>query len=352
MAFLSFVIPVYNAEKYLHQCLESIARQASDETEIVLVDDGSTDSSVALITGFFGEHPHLSYQLIRRENGGSGAARNTGIAAATGDYLWFVDADDYILPDALPRLLNLLKQHKPDVFIANYCRLFPGGVDPQAEDLRLDPIDVPVNIDDIPGLDMCSFFTWDCAPWRTIARRSLYADNNIRFPEHTLYEDHVGAILLMSHAETLFFHRDPLYVYRMYATSTSKAKNRRVFDFITIRSTCLDLFEDCGWTGKYRETYLSYLLPDAFLRFHVPFSLRGEFMAALKEETLPRRLAEARTLAAGHPRLLRLASALETGRLTMYLFRVQAETVVGRMPWARAFFRFVRRGLRAIFHKR
>ena len=90
---VSVIIPVYNTEKYLRECLESVASQTLKAIEIICVDDGSTDQSGAVIVGYMEKDPRI--RLLRQENSGSGAARNRGIRSARGEYIAFLDADDY-----------------------------------------------------------------------------------------------------------------------------------------------------------------------------------------------------------------------------------------------------------------
>lgn len=121
--FLSIVIPVYNVEATLARCLDSIIAQDVDDMEMILVDDGSTDGSPAIADEYARRYACVS--LIRQENGGLSAARNTGIDKATGDYITFVDSDDYLHPDTLQRLVHLIKAH-PDVDMFEYSVLTDG----------------------------------------------------------------------------------------------------------------------------------------------------------------------------------------------------------------------------------
>ena len=110
----SIIIPVYNAEKYLAQCLDSILTQSYPDFEIILVNDGSPDNSQVIIDRYVQMHPGKITALVK-ENGGAADARNVGIAHATGDYLVFVDADDYISPELLAKLAASLEHSPADV---------------------------------------------------------------------------------------------------------------------------------------------------------------------------------------------------------------------------------------------
>lgn len=107
MEKISVIVPVYKVEQYLNRCIRSIVDQTYQNLEIILVDDGSPDNCGAMCDLWAQKDPRI--KVIHKENGGSGAARNTALDAATGDYIAFVDSDDYICPEMLQHLLQLLK---------------------------------------------------------------------------------------------------------------------------------------------------------------------------------------------------------------------------------------------------
>ena len=118
--FLSFIVPVYNAETYLAECLRSLEEQdiPKKDYEILCVNDGSTDSSPSILAEFSAQYPNLT--VIHKENGGVTTARNAGLDAAQGDYIWFVDADDFIKPGILSSLRSTAME-------TNCDRLIVGG---------------------------------------------------------------------------------------------------------------------------------------------------------------------------------------------------------------------------------
>lgn len=120
MLKLSVIVPVYNVEKYLPKCVESLLRQdlSPEEYEIILVDDGSPDRCGAICDEYAAGHPHI--KVIHRPNGGLSAARNTGIEVAQGRYVQFVDSDDYLEPNVLKFLVNKMEQDQLDVLRFNY----------------------------------------------------------------------------------------------------------------------------------------------------------------------------------------------------------------------------------------
>lgn len=120
---LSIVVPVYNTEKYLKRCIDSITKQTLEDIEIILVDDGSKESCAALCDAFAEADARI--RVVHKQNGGLGFARNSGIEAATGEYIGFVDSDDYIEPDMYEALYTAAKKKDADLAISGLS--FVGG---------------------------------------------------------------------------------------------------------------------------------------------------------------------------------------------------------------------------------
>ena len=115
---VSIIIPIYKVEVYLRQCLETVTHQTYPHLEIILVNDGSPDHSEEICKEFFKRDTRIRY--VRQENGGLSAARNTGIELATGDYITFIDPDDWVTEDYVEVLYQKLKDYHADVSTANY----------------------------------------------------------------------------------------------------------------------------------------------------------------------------------------------------------------------------------------
>ena len=117
MPTVTVIIPVYKVERYLDACVESVVRQSYADLEILLVDDGSPDRCPALCDAWAEKDPRI--KVIHRENGGLSAARNSGIDAAKGEFLLFVDSDDLLEPDAVRRAVDAQRQQDADLVIFN-----------------------------------------------------------------------------------------------------------------------------------------------------------------------------------------------------------------------------------------
>lgn len=123
MSTLSVIVPVYNAEKYMDQCIESIVKQTYKDLEIILVNDGSTDKSGEMCDVWAAKDNRI--KVIHKENGGVSTARNAGLDVATGDYVAFVDSDDTLLITAYEKSIKEIQQHNLDLLIFGYETVFP-----------------------------------------------------------------------------------------------------------------------------------------------------------------------------------------------------------------------------------
>src|SRR5690625_188058 len=113
MKKISIIVPVYNAEKYIERCLKSILNQRYTNLEIIIVDDGSTDNSSKICIDYEKQYKNIIY--VKKENEGPGPARNLGIRLASGDYIGFVDSDDFIHKDMYYNMIKELEKHDADI---------------------------------------------------------------------------------------------------------------------------------------------------------------------------------------------------------------------------------------------
>ena len=181
---LSILIPLYNKEKYIQRCLESILDQQvpSDGLEIVIVDDGSKDSGPLLVQQYADGHTHIT--LIRQKNQGPSAARNKCMQAATGDYLYFLDADDYLAKNVLPTILGLATENNLDVLEFETKQVTEGSaLDRQPQVIDNSSMEV------MDGVTYVASNSFRNEAWRYIVKREFLKDREIVFIEGTLYED-------------------------------------------------------------------------------------------------------------------------------------------------------------------
>ena len=118
MKLLSIIIPIYNLEDYIETCLESIVSQVKDDIEILLIDDGSTDSSKQICELFLKKYSYIKY--FYQKNSGVSVARNVGLDKASGEYIMFVDGDDWFLPNTISKIVAKIKDKSFDMIIGGY----------------------------------------------------------------------------------------------------------------------------------------------------------------------------------------------------------------------------------------
>ncbi|MGI8682736.1 MAG: glycosyltransferase family 2 protein [Mycobacteriales bacterium] len=207
MATISVVVPVHNAEPYLQPCLDSLAAQAAS-VEVVCVDDGSTDGSEAVLDQYAARHPWL--RVLHVANGGAGRARNLGVAAATGEFLAFADADDIVPRGAYDRLLDSVRRTGSDLVVGAVLRVSAGRTWPSGLHSRaiLQP-EARTHISRTPSL------LYDATVWNKLYRRDWWDAHGLRFPEHSTYEDIVPALSAHVLARSVDVLTEPVYLWRL-----------------------------------------------------------------------------------------------------------------------------------------
>lgn len=209
---ISVIIPVYNMEKYLERCVSSVIGQTYPHLEILLVDDGSTDSSADLCNKLAAEDSRI--RVLTKENGGQGSARNWGIEQACGEYIGFVDSDDWIHPDMYRILLENLCQYDADI---SACRTIRVKDAVQANDNTDDSVRTFDNqtamlhhLELDGGMGQC--------PVDKLYRRKLF--DGIRFLELRGYEDAGTIFKLIAASNRVVYQNSALYYYFMRENST------------------------------------------------------------------------------------------------------------------------------------
>lgn len=206
---ISVVIPVYNVAEYLPQCLDSILSQDHQALEILLVDDGSKDESGAICDRYAAQDSRI--KVIHQENGGAAAAKNTALRAATGDYLSFVDSDDYLEPNAYSHMLSLLKDTGSDVAVFAFRNVYRNRAE--------EHIPHPQRVE-MTGTDYLLRFTrdWTCALlWNKLYKRSLF--DGIFFEEGHRIDDEFFTYQGFLHAKKVVCDDHIIYNYRRRASS-------------------------------------------------------------------------------------------------------------------------------------
>lgn len=224
----SIIIPVYNVEAYLHQCLDSVLCQDFSDWEAVCVNDGSTDGSAAILEDYVAKDAR--FRLVTQPNGGLSAARNAGLDAAQGEYILFLDSDDWLVENALKVLSTNLSGE--DMLCFSGRRFFE-------KTHGFNPSDLLKNGDYQSGMDYYNEnallprdFAFVCVVLRAY-RRTFLMDNGLRFKEGILHEDNLFTPLACYYAHEVRVVNACLYNYRVRANSiTNTVDMKRLTDLM------------------------------------------------------------------------------------------------------------------------
>ncbi len=197
---ISVIVPIYNVEKYLDQCLLSIQQQTYPHLQVILIDDGSTDQSASIAQRFVDIDSR--FQLLRQANAGQSVARNRGIGRASGKYISFIDADDYIAPDFYETLLCEMKD--ADVLQFGYTRVDSHGKT-------------------LDAYTPCCKHQYT-TPWSRLFCVTFIHKNNLQFEEGHIYEDVLFSIDLWLQHPKIKISSYTGYYYRTNPTSTTSTK--------------------------------------------------------------------------------------------------------------------------------
>lgn len=240
---LSIIIPVYNSEKYLNKCLDSICSQKTKYNyQIICVNDGSTDHSEDILNNY--KKKFENFYIITQKNGGISNARNNGIKAASGEYLGFIDNDDWVTDDYVEKLLDRAYEKNADIVKCNHVNFSE----------KLNEITGIIRHEDDSigkfGLNIMEFKGYI---WGGIIKKSLF--DNIRFPEGYWYEDIMMRFTLMRITKKFEYIDENLYYYLLHQTNSSKTlwkkDNIKTLDFYYLLINLCKINQDFGIANDY-----------------------------------------------------------------------------------------------------
>lgn len=214
---VSVVVPLFNAEKYISQCLESLLNSTYKNLEIILIDDGSTDSSLKIISDFKSGDSRI--KVIRQKNQGAGAARNVGIENSKGDYILFVDADDILFPRAISSCVSILREKDSEILMFNYLTINQDYKYCFRKDTKVS------NQYDLTIWDYNKFWenyfsnnlVWCVAPWGKFYKRDVF--QKVRFKQK-YYEDEFILEDIIKKDTKIVVVNEAFYLYRVHSEST------------------------------------------------------------------------------------------------------------------------------------
>lgn len=221
MKDISIIVPIYNAEKYLNKCLDSLINQTKKELEFILINDGSTDTSEEIIKNY--KDNRIKY--FKNKNQGIGKTRNFGISKAQGKYLMFLDSDDYLALDACEKLYDKAEKEKLDIVMNDFIKIFDDG--------RKEYIKQP-NFKNSSLKNNPNIISENLSPWAKLYSTKLIKKNNIKFVEDLKYEDAPFVIEALDKANNIGKINEALNYYVIHGNSETTVLDKKVFDILKI----------------------------------------------------------------------------------------------------------------------
>ena len=246
---ISVIVPVYNVEKWLNMCIDSILAQSYKNLEVILVNDGSTDKSKDICDSYSKKDNRV--RVLNIKNSGQSVARNIGLKEAKGDYILFIDSDDYISDKAIiEKFINILDSNNYDFIYTSYCRFEDGNEEKITEIL-------PINLtnDEIKNkegkdilVDLLNKNSFHHAPYLKVCRKEFILNNKLLFREGYYHEDAEWTFKVFYYAKKIFIYDKPWYMRRMRENSTITSRNesaicKKLCDRLIIADDLIKFFE-------------------------------------------------------------------------------------------------------------
>ncbi len=247
---LSIIVPVHNmvSDGKLEYCLNSLLNQTIQEYEIIAVDDASTDDSLQLLKKYEKEYPQKLKVYALSENHRQGGAKNLGLDMCAGEYIGFVDSDDWIMPDMYERLIAKAEETNSDMVACNLTHVYEHTMQPGD---NIPSMDADMNGELTPDKLKRLIFHSGALVCR-VYRRHMFMEPKLRFPEHMFYEDNAIGTELLFRAKKIAYINEPMYFYLQNPTSTVHTISE---DKCKDRMEAMRIMVKMAEDGKYLNDY-------------------------------------------------------------------------------------------------
>ena len=254
---ISVIVPIFKVEKYLKKCIESIINQTYSNLQIILIDDGSPDKCGKICEKYAAKDNRI--QVVHKENGGLSDARNVGISIAKGEYIGFVDSDDYLENNMYEYLFNLLNLHNADVSICNFYNVIEGKQKVNNID---DGIKIYNKVDILKEILLDE--TIQSYAWNKLYKKSLF--NNIKYPVGKTYEDIGTTFYILENCNKVAVTGKPLYNYVKRKNSiVNVISEKTIIDYIElVIERYKYINENYSELENYNNKYLLKILKTAY----------------------------------------------------------------------------------------
>lgn len=288
MAKVSVVIPVYNVEDYLEDCLNSIVNQTLRDIEIICINDGSTDNSLDILHKF-GENDDR-FKIISQENQGHAVATNKGIQMANGEYLYLMDSDDIVKLNALEDSYNLCTSKNLDFLIfkaMNFYELeneFYESEMYSMQKLYNSVCDEIFSYKDIPD-DV--LFNISVTPWSKLYNREFIINCGAKFPEGLIFDDNVFFWQVLFNAKRIYFYNEFLFTRRWYSSSSTTSGDQRYLDSIEIVNMIGEEFRKHGEFEHHKKKLYNEKIHMGEFRYrHIKKEFKDLFFEAWRKDLI------------------------------------------------------------------
>lgn len=250
---VSVIVPVYNSEKYLRKCVDSILAQTLKEIEIILVDDGSTDQSGVICDEYANANSNV--KVIHQENSGPATARNVGIQSAIGEYIGFVDSDDYIAPEMYEELYNRANLDDIDIVTCGYSIVQGEKITPKSIPLEPERILEKLEIKKILCKANEKHILW--FPWKSIYRTKIVHKNNILFPNLNNGEETIFILESMLNSTSMYYIDKPYYYYVQTPNSLTRVKYKENYTerLETLYKLKIEVYKKYNFAGSEADAH-------------------------------------------------------------------------------------------------
>lgn len=266
MIKISIIVPVYNVEAYLKKCIDSLINQTLKEIEIILINDGSTDKSMDIIKSY----TDTRIVFIDKNNTGIGSTRNLGIEKAKGQYLSFIDADDYVSEYFCERMYQKAKESNCDIVICDYYK--------DGSEYNLIKINsfADTSLKDNPNL----INDINLGPCNKIFKRILFNNKENRFIENLKYEDAPLICKLLCKAKKIGKLDEPLHYYVIHKKSQTTIHDNRIFDILKITDKIFNILNQYSYLKVPTVNLIVMILTDYIIqqRYIRPFKMQSKFI--------------------------------------------------------------------------
>ncbi len=275
---VTIVVPIYKVEQYLARCLDSIVEQIHRPLEVILVNDGSPDGCQAIIDDYVRRYPDI-FVSYYQENAGQGSARNLGIAKATGNWLAFIDSDDYVEPEFISGMLKIARENSSDIVVSNFYLETKGG--------KKYPFPLMTMSKSLSGekaaKESLNLLSVPNFIWNKLYKIDIFRDNEITFPL-LRYEDVAVTTKLMVSAKNVSVTQKPYYHYCRRETSTVATFGvTHVREYLEVVGLVGRFLAHQGLIKKWRNSW------ETFLR-HVKTQVSFQILVQMKDHTYQERL--------------------------------------------------------------